>query len=88
MRPVPEGFTLATNAVPKGGEPVLAIRRAAISGLVFEILTARYDAERSRNHWRKLDGSSVNDDGYDVLAWRDAPELLSYRRACGADIRS
>ena len=85
MHPIPEGVT---TAVPKGREPVLAIRRAAISGFVFEILTARYDAERSRNHWRKLDGSSVNDDGYDVLAWRDAPELLSHRRACGAGIRA
>ncbi|MEP3145483.1 hypothetical protein [Qipengyuania citrea] len=79
MIAIPEGFVLATSAVPQCGAPVLAIRRSATSGIVFEVLTARYDAERHRNHWRNLSGSSVTDDGNDVLAWRTAPELLCFR---------
>ncbi|QNE07814.1 hypothetical protein [Croceicoccus marinus] len=84
MQPIPEDFVLASRAVPKGSAPVLALRRSPVTGLVFEALTVRYDAERSRNHWRRLDGSSVCDDGYDVLAWREAPDLLAYRSPASA----
>lgn len=79
MTAIPEGFVLATSAVPLSRAPVLAIRRSATSDIMFEVLTVRYDAERRRNHWRTLTGNSVTDDGHDVLAWRIAPELLCFR---------
>ena len=73
----PQGFTLATDALPCSDRPVLALRRSGYTCAEFEVLTARYMPNyRPQNPWQTIGCDAVTDSGEPVLAWRSADELL------------
>lgn len=77
---LPVGFTPVTTKLPSHDRPVLVIRRAAYTGCDLEIMTARFMLDyRPNSPWRDISGDAVSDSGCEILGWREASELLSFR---------
>lgn len=77
---LPEGFTPVTRGKPTHDRPVLAIRRSAYSCCDLEVLTARYMTDyRPHSPWRDVSGDAVSDSGNEILGWRYANDLLTFR---------